>query len=195
MQRFFAEGTEKRLAKGEILLIPQESATAPISYLVEGRVIQYDIDDEGNKAVLNMFKPGAFFPLPIAVNKSPVLHFFEAATPVVVKQMSSADVEKFLRREPDVAYDVLSRMYRGLEGVLGRMSLLLRGDAKSRVLYELIILEQRFGEQSDEGTRIKVTERELAEMTGLTRETISRVLQTLQHEGVVVTHRGSVTIL
>lgn len=195
VERFFAGGVERQLSKGELLLMPDAAEPAPISYLVEGQVIQYDIDPEGNRSVVNVFKPGAFFPLSVAINHSPIAYFFEAVTPVVVRQVDAREVEQFLKREPEVVYDVLSRVYRGMDGLLGRVTQLLSGDARSRVLYELDILAQRFGTTVEDGVDIKVTAGQLAEMTGLTRETVSRALRILGQEKAVRLRRGAITLL
>ena len=195
VREFFAGSKEKQLSKGELLLMPSETELPPISYLVRGRVVQYDIDDEGNRSILNTFKPGAFFPLSAAINQTPTTYFFEAATPVVVRQMDAREVEEFLRAQPEVVYDVLSRLYRGVDGVLGRMAQLLHGNAKSRVYYELNVLARRFGVATAGGIDVAVTASQLAEMTGLTRETVSRTLQSLQRDDIVRLRRGVVTLL
>ena len=194
-QEFFAAGVKRELAVGEVLLLPGMTGPVPISDLVKGRILQYDINEEGNRSIVNIFKPGAFFPLPVAINNAAIEYFFEADTTVEVRQRSAAEVRDFLHEEPEVMYDVLSRMYRGIEGVLGRMTQLLSGDAKSRVLYELYILSQRFGVAVTDGTEVSITAGRLAEMTGLTRETVSRTLQSLQQSGAVRLRRGVVTVL
>lgn len=195
IRQFFADGAKRQLDKGELLLMPDTASRTPISYLLEGQVVEYDISDEGNRLVLNVFKPGAFFPLPVAINKSSVEYFFEAATPITVSQKSATEVEQFLRSEPEVAYDALSRVFRGVDGLLGRVVQLLGGNARGRVCYELDILSQRFGVKIASGVEIAVTASQLAEMTGLTRETVSRTLKVLQQEGLVKLRRGVVTLL
>lgn len=195
VQQFFDSGVRRHLSTGELLLFPEMEKPAPISYIVKGRILQYDINDEGNRSIVNIYKQGAFFPLPVAINNASIEYFFEADGDVEIRQMSATGVRDFLRQEPDVMYDVLSRMYRGLDGLLGRMTQLLSGDAKSRILYELYILRQRFGTTVSDGVEVSVTAGRLAEMTGLTRETVSRTLKLLQHSGVVRLRRGVVTIV
>lgn len=195
VRQFFDGGVKRELAVGEVLLFPDMEKPIPISYIVKGRVVQYSINDEGNRSIVNMFKSGAFFPLPVAINDASIDYFFEADTDVEIRQVSAAQVRDFLRKEPDVMYDVLSRMYRGLDGLLGRMTQLLSGDAKGRVLYELYILSQRFGVPTGDGIEVSVTAGRLAEMTGLTRETVSRTLKGLQVAGAVRLRRGVVTVL
>ena len=195
VQQFFDSGMRRQLVAGELLLFPDMKKPIPISYIVKGRVVQYDISDDGNRSIVNIYKQGAFFPLPVAINDASIEYFFEADAEVEIRQMGAVQVRDFLHQHPDVMYDVLSRMYRGLDGLLGRMTQLLSGDAKSRILYELHILSQRFGVVVGDGVEVSVTTGRLAEMTGLTRETVSRTLKILQQSGMVRTRRGVVTIV
>lgn len=195
VERFFQRGVKREFASGELILFPGIDGVVPINYLKQGRVIQYDINEEGNRSIVNIFKPYAFFPLQVAVNDAVVGYFFEADTATEVYQVDPTKVHDFLLQEPDVMYDVLSRICRGLDGLLGRTTQLLNGNAKSRVLYELSILSQRFGKATTDGIEISITAGRLAEMTGLTRETVSRSLKILRQAGLVRLRRGTITVL
>lgn len=61
VRQFFDGGVKRELAVGEVLLFPDMEKPIPISYIVKGRVVQYSINDEGNRSIVNMFKSGAFF--------------------------------------------------------------------------------------------------------------------------------------
>lgn len=195
VERFFQKGSKREFASGELILFPGMDGVVPINYLKQGRVIQYDINEEGDRSIVNIFKPHAFFPLQVAVNDATIGYFFEADTATEVYQVDPTKVRDFLLQEPDVMYDVLSRICRGLDGLLGRTTQLLNGNAKNRVLYELSILSQRFGKATGDGIEVSITAGRLAEMTGLTRETVSRSLQTLRQAGLVRLRRGTVTVL
>jgi len=51
----------------------------------------------------------------------------------------------FLNANPDVMLDLLPRIYRGMEGIDGRLVHLMSGTARSRLIYELIVECRRFG--------------------------------------------------
>ena len=61
VSRFFTTFPLREYRKGELLLRPEEQLPG-IFYLVEGRVSVYDVTPAGNEVVVNVFKPGAFFP-------------------------------------------------------------------------------------------------------------------------------------
>ena len=168
------------------LLIRAESEIDHVYYMVEGRVSQYDITPSGNEVAVNVFKPGAFFPMSSAINNTPNHYFFEASVKTVVHAVPVADAVQFLKDNPDILFDLLARVYRGVDGILRRMAHLMGGDAKTRLSFELLNAAYRFGDQQQDGSvLIGLSEGDLARHSGLARETISRLMQNLKTAGLV----------
>jgi CRP/FNR family transcriptional regulator len=190
---FFANYPEQRFAKRQIIIQAGEQPVY-VFYLLEGRVSQYDISSTGSEVVVNVFKPPAFFSMAWAINRSPNQYFFEAATDVVVRQAPPDDVVAFLHQEPDVLFDLLSRVYRGTDGILRRIAHLIGGDAKSRLVFEIINSAQRFGVENGGGVHIPLKEGDLARHSGMARETVSRVVQQLKKSGLVKVDRNGMSV-
>jgi CRP/FNR family cyclic AMP-dependent transcriptional regulator len=182
---FFGGFPQRGAAQGQIIIQAHEDPKW-IYHLIEGRVKQFDISYRGDEVVLNTFKPPAFFPMSFAINRTHNLYFYQAETAVQYHQAPLADALGFLRSHPDVLYDLLSRVYSGTDGLLGRLAHLMAGSARSRVLYELLIECRRFGEKRGPGASIALTESDIAAHAGLARETVSRELKRLKDEGVVI---------
>lgn len=190
---FFAQYPEQRFTKGEVIVHAGEEPQG-VLYLLSGRVNQYDISPAGTEVVVNIFKSPAFFSVAWAINRTPNQYFFEAAESVVARQAPADEVVAFLQREPEVLFDLLSRVYRGTDGVLRRVAHLMGGDARSRLIFEILNAAYRFGEAEAGGVvRISVSEGELAKRSGMTRETASRVIRGLKAARLVeVTKAGLV---
>jgi CRP-like cAMP-binding protein len=183
--RFFEQYPLRTFDKREIV-VRAEAALPGVFYLIEGRVSQYDITPTGSEVVVNVFKPGVFFPMSWAINNTPNHYFFEASTKVTAHVAPAADAVQFLKDNPDVTFDLLSRVYRGADGVLRRMAHLMGGDSKTRLSFELLNAAYRFGEQRQDGSvLIGLSEGDLARHSGLARETISRLMQNLKATGLV----------
>lgn len=179
-----------------MIILPRDDLLPPVTYIETGLVGQYDITTEGNKVMVNIYKPGAFFPISSAVNGTFNNYYFEAITDVSIKQISSELAETFLKENPLVVYDLLKRLYRGVDGVLRRMVLLLGETANARLLYELFIFADRFGRKQPNGSMLlDITAKELAQQTGLARETVSRELKKLKELNVLVVERGRIELL
>lgn len=191
---FFKQYRHKTFQKGELVVFAHNTLPL-VSLLVRGRVAEYDISDAGNKVILTMYKPGAFFPIINAFTRKPNKYFFEALEEVEVYQAPADDVISFLRREPDVLFNLLQRLSSGLDGLLGRVSLLMAGTAQSRVLFELLITAERFGARQPDGWyKVDLTELQLAEQTGLARETVSRALHKCAKEGKLELVKGGLLV-
>lgn len=193
VKAFFTNYPIRAVDKGQVLIFADDTVP-PVYYLLEGQVAQYAIAENGNKVVVNIFKPGAFFPMSAALNKVPnTLHFFEATQNSVVYEAPASDAVAFLEGHPDVTLDLLKRVYRGTDGLLRKLTELMSGTAQERLLAELSIVKQRFGSPQKNGdTQLAITESRLAEQTGLARETVSKELGKLEKRGVVIRKRGMV---
>lgn len=194
IETFFSQYRVRKYAKGQVLILNGDDSEY-VYHLISGRVKQYDVTYRGDEVILNVFKPPAFFPMSLAINKTPNLYTYQAETDIELHQAPAAEVVKFLKDNPDVTFDLLSRIYRGMDGILGRMAHLMASSAKGRLMFELLIAARRFGEKQD-GNQIslEMNETDLAARAGLTRETVSREMKKLENDGYVILKSGVVTI-
>jgi CRP-like cAMP-binding protein len=193
IENFFGDFPIRQYPQGQILIHAHDNPEH-IFHLLEGRVKQYDISYRGDEVVLNTFKPPAFFPMSYALNKTPNAYFFEAETDVVLHLVPVEAALEFIQSNPDVAFDLLRRVFSGLDGLLGRLAHLMAGSARSRVLYELLIESRRFGDRRGQGIAIAITESDIATRAGLARETVSRGISKLKQEGLLSVIKNEIFI-
>lgn len=171
--------------KGQILVFADESPEH-VYYITKGCVRKYDVSYRGDEVVVNLFKPPAFFPMSWAINRSPNKYFYKTEMDTELHVIPVDDALNFIKDNPDIMLDLLSRIYKGMDGLLGRMVHLMSGSAKSRLLYELIIESRRFGKKNDDGSYTLLTsEVDLAARSGLSRETVSREMKKVKDDGFV----------
>ncbi len=171
--------------KSKEIIVHAGDQPAGVMYLLSGEVRQYDITGSGDEVTVNVFKPPSFFPMSWAINKNTNEYFFEALTNVSIRTCPDDLAIKFIQDNSDVMYDLLGRVYKGLDGMLRQKVLLMKGSAHARVLFELVVACQRFGKPFKGGVQLNISENDLATRAGLTRETISRELQKLQKLGLI----------
>jgi CRP-like cAMP-binding protein len=194
VQDFFAGYRLQTVEKGK-LLIRSGSDPDGVYFLVQGEVRQFDIAANGDEIVVNVFKSSSFFPMSWAINGTPNRYFFGAYTDLKVRKAPAKAVVDFLHEHPDVAFDLLSRVYKGIDGLLNRMVFLMQNSARNRVLFELWLSSQRFGVRNpDNSYRLEVTESEIATRSGLTRETVSREMRVIKQQGLVKMMPGGVIV-
>ena len=189
----FAGYPERTYDKGQILLYSGEDPTH-IFYMLEGRVRQYDISYRGDEIIVNVFRPPAFFPMSWAMNRTSNKYFFKTEDKVRLRIIPVEDALVFVKANPDVLYDLLSRVYRGADALMGRIVQLMAGSAKTRLLFELANEAHKLKADGNEPVQLEVKESDLAARTGMSRETISREIHGLKEAGVVSVNRTGVRI-
>jgi CRP-like cAMP-binding protein len=194
VQAFFSKYPARTYSKGQVLVFANENPEH-IFYLTKGRVRKYDVSYRGEKVIVNIFKTGAFFPMSWALDQTPNAYYYETEAETQLHVIPPEDAKQFLINNPDVTLDLLARVYRGTEGLMGRMVHLMSGTARSRVLYDLIVECRRFGTDKGEGAyELRTNEVEIAARSGLSRETVSREMRKLKDRDWVRIGSGIITI-
>lgn len=190
----FSKYPKRSYPKGQILIFADETPEH-IFYIKKGRVRKYDVSYRGDEIIVNMFKPPAFFPMSEAINHSPNKYFYKTDEETELHVVPIEDALQIIRNDPEIMFDLLSRIYRGMDGMLGRLVQLMSGSAKSRLLYELLIESRRFGKEQDDGSlALDITEGDLAARAGMSRETVSREMKQLKVEGIVRLDKKGITV-
>ncbi len=191
---FFSTYPQHSYTKKQTLIWNDENPPG-IFYLETGSVGQYDIGANGQKNILNIFKPPAFFPMSWAINGTANEYFFETLEPVTCRLAPRDKVLTFLEDDPPVLLNLLGRVYRGTDGLLKRLNESMNGSAQSQLILELIVTASRFGSTDENGNiSIQIKTTELAHRTGLTRETVSRQLKLLTKSSLIHMSKGVVHI-
>jgi len=192
---FFIKYPKRSYPKDQILIFAGENPEK-VCYITTGRVSKYDISYRGDEVAVNSYKPPAFFPVSWAINKTKNDFYYKTDEPCIIHRAPPEDVVAFLKANPDVLFELLSRVYTGVDGLLSRMVHLMTGSAKSRLIYELIVESKRFGKKRRDGTiALTITESKLGSYSGLARETISREMRFLKDRGLVKTESGKIIVI
>jgi CRP-like cAMP-binding protein len=194
---FFQDYPEKAFRKGELLIRADEDP-AGVFYLQEGIVRQYYISRTGIQITLNMFKAGAFFPMSWVISDIHNNYYFEAVTSCQTYKIPKPDMLAFIKKEPEVLFDLLRRVFVGIEGLWLHIEYLSAGNSATKLVSTIIILAERFGKQTGDSMIIdmgvKLTEKELGDYAGMYRETVSREMQLLEKNNLVLRKNGTIVI-
>ena len=145
LDKFFAQYSSQTVKKGAILIRAGDEPKG-IFYLKNGNIRQYAISKNGEELILNIYKPHTFFPMAWAVDAYPNTYYFDAMDESVVFIAPKEDVIAFVKREPDVLFDLVKRLFIGLDGLLSRLEFLMSGTARQKLITIILICAKRFGE-------------------------------------------------
>lgn len=195
LNNFFSR-FKKHTYNSKEILVRADDEPAGVFYLVDGIVKMYAISCAGEEVVINTFKPISFFPMAWVLNDSISHYYFEALTPVTVWKAPKDEFIKFIKKEPEVLFDLIRRIYKGLEGYFSRMEYLMSGSATTRLITEILIFAKRFGRKKNGKVTVavKLTEKDLAAQTGIARETVSRELTKLKDKGLISFQNNTLTV-
>lgn len=187
LDRFFSKGRKIIFKKGETLIRADQDGIVNIHYLIKGLVRQFCYTQRGEEMTINIYKPNSFFPLVMVLGNLKNHYVFQALKEGETLQMPKEKVVAFVKDNPDVAYDLLTRISRGLGGFTSIMESLMSYSATNRILVVLFTYARRFGKMKNGKITIdlNLTHKEIASQVGLTRETVSRELEKLNKEGFV----------
>lgn len=196
LDTFFSHYPLVTFKKGAILFDGVKEPSG-IFYIVEGIIRRYWIFENGNEITLNLYKPHSFLPMSWAISDIANEHTYEALTNGKARKAPKGDVLAFLQKEPDITFDLLRRVYVGMEGLWKHIELVTSGTSLTKLAASLVVLAKRFGK---EGTgkkivvQIKMGQQEIANYAGMSRETASREFQILKKQHIAFFEKGNIVI-
>lgn len=186
LERFFSQFRRLQYKKHEIITRPGDDPPG-VFFLFRGYVKVYNLSESGQELSLILFKPGDFFPMIWAFNDVPLTQYCEAMTSIEVYRTSKDEFKKFLHGNPEVLWEVTSKILVRLRGLLERMEYMVFGNAYQKVASILVICAERFGIKKGQNIMIIIplTHKDVAGLIGLTRETTSIELKKLEKSGII----------
>ncbi len=156
-----------------------------VYFILEGwvKIRTYNID--GKEVTLNIVGRGEVFGEMAPLDEVPRSTDVITLTPTKVANMPAHDFVYLLNHEPQAGIRLAKLMARRLRQVNRRLRL-RESDSTSRVADILLFLAEGQGTQKTEGVEIpNLPHRELSSLSGMARETVTRVLGKLEKKGLI----------
>ncbi len=198
------------LAAAEILTLPKGSvlfrtgdAGNGLYELVEGKVklsrLPGDTPDHPanrHELLMRLLSPGQIFGELATFDGGPRNATAVALTDVVVRHYPAEALEPLLRRHPDLGIALLAHVSYRLRFTLERTIDLQVHDSAVRLAKAILILALRFGDGGADEIVVRhdLTQAELGGLTGLSRETVSKVLADFATRGIIHWSTGQIVI-
>jgi CRP-like cAMP-binding protein len=167
-------------------------------YLVAaGKVKLIQQTAEGRSVVLDVLGLGEFFGHLSGSNQDRYQHSARALGPTCALVMSGRDFRRILNKHPAVAIDVLNVVAARLEFAQDTIRSLSSDPVEKRVASVLLRLGEKFGRRKDVGLLIELplSREDLADMSGTTTETASRIVSALHRQGLIRAGRRWIAIV
>ena len=178
----------RAIPRGHIIYSQEDRAEA-LFLVKRGRVTLYRLTPSGKRLDLATIGPQAFFGEMPLLGESLRHTFAEAGEDALLCVMSRADVERLIREQPPVALRMIEVLGTRLALAEARLEELAYRSAPARVSAVLLRLSE-----GRAGAEVSVTHQELGDMIGALRETVTKILDEFQAEGIVELRRGRVLV-
>lgn len=186
----------QKLNKGQILF--QEGQTGDRLYLVvAGKMKLSHSSGDGRESVFMVLGPGEMFGELSLFDPGPRTSTAIAVTDSEVLGLGNTDIRPFLIEHPEVAQALLQALAHRLRRTSEAMSDLVFADVPGRVAKALLELSEKFGAKSDSGVQVHhdLTQEELAQLVGASRETVNKALADFASRGWIRLETKSVELL
>ncbi len=164
--------------------------------LLHGRlkVVQTTVD--GQQVVVRHVSPGDIFGIARAMRRTDYPATATAVVESLALAWASSHWEGFIARSPVLAMNALQTVGQRLQDAHTRIRELSTEEVERRVAHALLRLVNQAGRKTEEGILIDfpVTRQDIAEMTGTTLHTVSRVMTAWEAKGLVASTRKKVVV-
>lgn len=185
---FYEKYPIRRFQKGEIILVQGEVPKSAY-VLKKGVVKSYNLTAQGEEKPISFDVVGEMFPIAWIFGKAKYAQFYyEAFTDCEVYCLVPSDYLAYLKGSPEQLYTTFDGFISNHINHQMRINALEQSKAAAKVLYTIHFLCVRFGREIKENMvriELPLTQQDLANFMGLTRETTGIELKKLQRQGVL----------
>lgn len=195
-RRLFDSMAPRRLSRGEVVFREGDEGDS-LYVIVSGKVKLARSSADGRESLLAVLGPGEMFGELSLFDPGPRLSTAYVVSNSELVSLGNDALRLFLADHPEVAMQMLAGLAHRLRRTNEGLSDLVFTDVPGRVAKALLDLADRFGRRTEDGLLVahELTQEELAQLVGASRETVNKALADFAHRGWVTLGAKSVTLL
>lgn len=182
----------KEFERGQLMLYKDDQLTETL-IIYEGIVKLFDIDDKGQEKVLQIIKAPAVLPLDCLFDTPHVVSWhYGALTDVNASVFSPQEFHRRIVRSPLLSSYIINWLAVESHELLVRLNGTSKTDAKDKIITVLLFFMVYYTGPARRGWKrveFPVTHQLLADVAGITRESVTIQMGELQREKIVRTKR------
>ncbi len=189
-----AVGRHLHLGAGQVLFW-EGADGGDVFILIEGIVKVVTTAASGSQVILDLVCAGSVLGELSAIDGQPRSASVEAVSPIEVLALRIQDFHSFLEHQPRAAVELLGVVAARLRTASQRQLEFGSSDALTRLCRSVLVMIDRFGAQDDSpSVNLPITQQELANLTGMSREAVVKGLRRLRELGWIETSGRSVVV-
>jgi CRP/FNR family transcriptional regulator len=178
--------TLREFNKGQVILLEEDTNKYMYSVL-EGEVKVYYITDDGKESIVAFHGSGESFGEVSLIDQQTTPATVAAVEKSLVLIIGRDDFFEIILQQPKAMNRLLLLLSGRLRHSWSQIRLLHFKDAANRIKASMQVMAEERGEQCSKGVllKLRLTHQNIADMTGLTRETVTRVIDRWKKSGLV----------
>lgn len=187
--------TERKYPKGSILFFEGDPGHE-MFIIKDGLVKIYKMAND-KEIILALFRGGDFFGEMSLIQPGETRSASaETIAPTTVYTLNGVAFRKFLEDNPKLLLKLLEITFQRLRKANEQIEDLTFRDVRSRIVKTLFRLSQDYGKPIPGGLMIdlRLTHQQIANLAGTVRESVTKVLQELQDDGIITVDRKRIVI-
>jgi CRP/FNR family cyclic AMP-dependent transcriptional regulator len=169
-----------------------------VYFIFDGKIKIYKSDISGKEQIVAIAKKGEMFPHVGFFRKGDYPAYAEVLEPSTLIAVPISQFEKVLIENPELCIKVFKVLGEKIVDLQNRLEEQILNNTYEQIIKLLIRLAQKHGIEQTDGTiqlKSEFTNRDLANMIGTTRETISRTLTKMKKEELIeLDHEGNMIL-
>lgn len=182
----------QQVERGQYVFFEGEDKTA-VYFIRSGTVKVFKVDEEGREQIVSFLRAGDMFPHVGFFDDFPYPGTAQAISDGQLALIPVRKFEQLLFNEPQIAMSVLRVLSQKILELQQKLQDVTLQNAGDRITQTLIHLGEWYGEEKEDGKflSLRMTNRDLANMIGTTRETVNRILNEMKkHELIKMEPNG-----
>lgn len=195
LEVILAEARRLSFEEGNFLFY-QDDPAERVFVLKSGRIKLYQLSDDGQQVLMRVMTPGMMFAAISLVEGAVYPVSAEAAAPSQTLYWSQETLLALTQRFPQLALNALKVLAGHVREFQNRYRELATERVERRLARTVLRLASQTGRKTDEGVLLDLplTRQDLAEMSGTTLFTVSRILTQWESQELVLTGRERLVI-
>jgi CRP/FNR family cyclic AMP-dependent transcriptional regulator len=173
------------------ILINEGDTTDSLYIVLSGRVKVYASSDDGREVVLTEYGPGEYFG-ELSIDGAKRSASIKALEPCSCRIVQGSELRQFLAEHPDFAMHLTHKLIRMVRRLTEQVRSLALQDVYGRMVRVLTELSEPVGDERV--VRQKLTQQDIADRIGSSREMVNRVMKELTTGGYVGQRDGRLVI-
>lgn len=190
-----AHATAQRIPQGSAVFRQGELAHS-FFVLLHGRLKVVKVTPHGQQMIVRFINPGDIYGIAKALRRDDYPASAIALVDSVTLAWPTAIWDSFVAAHPAFAANVMQMMGRSLQEAHARLKELSTEEVEHRIAHTLLRLIAQSGRETEDGVLIDfpITQQDVAEASGTTLHSVSRVLTAWESAGLVTIGRRKIVV-